>query len=707
MNLRVLSLVSLVSLGAACGSHAAQPPASPQPGLEAAAPPAPAPSTPAPAPRVSARPGQHGVYTEDLDRAVEPCTDFYEFSNGSWRKQNPIPAEMPRWSRRWQAGETSKDRLKEILEEVSARNDWPAASVEQLIGDFYAGCMDQAQSDQRGITPLGPLLAEIDHLRTVADVGRMVARLHAISVDVLFAFGGNSDLHTPTDVIAWVGSSGLGLPDRDYYLKTEPRFTEARTRYLAHVAEMLRLAGAAPAAAKRDAATVMKLELGLAKASLDNVALRDPTATDHAVTPAELQKLTPSFDWAAYFKAAGVAPARLNVTEPAFLAEVERQLKAAPVADWKVYFRWHLIHSAAASLAQPLIDEDFAFNGKYLGGTEDNKPRWKRCVEATDSLLGEALGKKYTDKYFPPAAKARMQLLVKNLLAAMHDTIVQLDWMSDATKQRALEKLATFNPKVGYPDKWKDYSTIPVRRDRFWETTAAARTWNVKDNLATIGKPLDRGRWGLTPPTSDAYYNPPLNEIVFPAGILQPPAFSMDAVDAVNYGAIGVVIGHEISHGFDDMGAQFDAQGRLSNWWTKDDLAKFQARGRCVVDQFESYFIEPNIHHQGKLVLGESIGDLGGVNLAYRAFQKAQQQAPAPVIDGFTPLQQFFIAWGQFRGDAVRPETQRLMVQGDPHPIGKFRVIGPLSNMPEFRAAFACKADAAMVRPDAVRCAVW
>ncbi len=675
-------LLSSVAILAACGSRAAQP----QSGTATA---------------------QHGVYAADLDRAADPCTDFYEYSNGTWRKDNPIPASMQRWSRRWQAGENAKERLKEILDEVSAQKDWPRASVEQLIGDFYGGCMDQARIDQRGVEPIRPLLAEIAKIREPADVGRMIVRLHAISVPAPFGLFGNSDLHTPTNVIAWITASGLGLPDRDYYVKPEARFAEARDKYLGHVATMFKLAGSDEATAKRAADTVMAIELGLAKASLDNVALRDPTATDHTMTPAELQKLTPSFDWAAYFKATGVKPATLNVTEPAFFAEFERQLKTTPIADWKTYFEWQLLSAAAPSLSQPFVDENFAFFGKYLAGTEEMKPRWKRCVEATDSLLGEALGKKYTDKYFPPAAKARMQLLVRNLLAAMHDTIEKLEWMGPATKQRALEKLATFNPKIGYPDKWKDYSSIAIHRDQYWESVLAARQWNVGDNRATIGKPLDRGRWGMTPPTSDAYYNPSLNEIVFPAGILQPPAFSMDAVDAVNYGAIGVVIGHEISHGFDDQGAQYDAQGRLDNWWSKDDLAQFQARGQCVVDQFEHYFIEPSIHHNGKLVLGESIGDLGGVNLAYRAFQKAQQQAPAPAIDGFTPDQQFFIAWGQFRSDAIRPETQRLMVQSDPHPIAKYRVIGPLSNMPEFQATFSCKADAAMTRAADQRCSVW
>ena len=671
-----------VALAAGCGSHPGQP-------------------------QAQAATSQHGVYAEDLDRSADPCTDFFAFSNGTWRKQNPIPASMTRWSRRWKAGEDAKDQLKDILDEVSAKRDWPKASVEQLIGDFYGGCMDQARVDARGAEPIKPLLAEIDRLREPAEVGRMIARLHAMAVFVPFGLFGNSDLHTPSNVVAWVAASGLGLPDRDYYVKTEARFVEAREKYVAHVAAMLKLAGRDDAAARRAADTVMAVELGLAKASLDNVALRDPTATDHTMPAAELQALTPSFDWKAYFAAAGVHPTSVNVTEPAFFTEVERQLKTTPVADWKAYLTWHVINSAAPSLSQAFVDEDYAFNGKYLAGTQEIKPRWKRCVEATDQLLGEALGKKYTDKYFPPAAKARMQQLVGNLLAAMHDTLEQLDWMSAATKQRALDKLATFNPKIGYPDKWKDYSSIPVRRDQFWETTLAARKWNVTDNLATIDKPVDRGRWGVTPPTSDAYYNPSLNEIVFPAGILQPPAFSLDAVDAVNYGAIGVVIGHEISHGFDDQGAQFDAQGRLDNWWTQDDLDKFHARGQCVVDQFEHYFIEPGIHHNGKLVLGESIGDLGGANIAYRAFQKAKQQNPAPVIDGFTPDQQFFIAWGQFRADAIRPETQRLMVQGDPHPIAQYRVIGPLSNMTEFAVAFSCKPDAAMVRPAAERCVVW
>jgi endothelin-converting enzyme/putative endopeptidase len=382
-------------------------------------------------------------------------------------------------------------------------------------------------------------------------------------------------------------------------------------------------------------------------------------------------------------------------------------LRETAVPNWRAYLKFHVLNSAAPSLSQAFVKEEFAFNSAFLGGAREMKPRWKLCAEATDQLLGDPLGRKYVEKYFPPAAKARMQELVGNLRLAMKETIDGLEWMTPATKQKALEKLATFNPKVGYPDTWRDFSAIPVRRDAYWTSVVAARDFNVRDNLALIGKPVDRGRWLLTPPTSDAYYNPTLNEIVFPAGILQPPAFSVNNVDAVNYGAIGVVIGHEISHGFDDQGAQFDAQGRLKNWWTAEDLKKFTARGECVVRQFDNYFVEPGLHHNGKLVLGESIGDLAGLKIAYRAFQIAQRNKPAATIDGYTPDQQFFVAWGQFRGDAVRPEFARTMVQGDPHPIGKYRVIGPVSNLPAFATAFSCPANAPMARPPQERCEVW
>jgi putative endopeptidase len=641
-----------------------------------------------------------GIELSDIDRSADACTDFFEFSNGAWRAANPIPASMSRWSRRWQAGEESKERLRGILEETAAKKGSPKGSVDQLVGDYYAACMDESARNAAGVKPLASSLAEI----TAVEIGR----LHAIGVPVPFGVTGGSDNHNPNDVIAQIYASGLGLPDRDYYFKTEQRFVDARAKYQEYVATLFELAGWDPARAKAGAATVFAFEKKLAEASLDNVALRDPKATDHKMGFDALRKLTPAFDWVGYARTAAFPRGDVNVNEPKFMAEVEKLLVSAPVADWRTYLTAQLLDSAAPSLSDAFVKADFEFHGAFLRGEREMKPLWKRCAESTDRALGEALGQKYVAKYFPPEAKARMQELVKNLRLAMEETIEGLDWMSDATKAKALEKLSTFNPKIGYPDKWKDYSRVPISRASYWADVAAARKFNVDDELATIGKPVDRGRWGMTPPTSNAYYNPLLNEIVFPAGILQPPAFGLQANDAVNYGAIGVVIGHEISHGFDDQGSQYDAQGRLKNWWSEEDLKKFQAKTQCIVAQYDLYEVEPGVNQKGRLVAGESIGDLAGARIAYRAFQIAQKgKPPLPTIDGFTPDQQFFIAWGQFRGDATRPELARSMAQGDPHPIGKYRVIGSVSNLPEFAAAFGCKPGAAMVRSEDKRCDVW
>jgi putative endopeptidase len=651
--------------------------------------------------------GQQGVQVGDIDRKVEPCNDFFQYANGTWRAQNPIPAAMPRWSRRWAAGEANKDQLKIILDAAAATKA-QQGSIDQLTGDFYASCMDEARIDRLGIEPLKPQLADIANMRDGAGVQREIQRLHAMNISMPFNVYGSSDDRNPDDVIVQIDASGLGLPDRDYYFKKEERFQAARAKYVEHVQKMFELAGYPASDAKAAAQTVMRMETSLAQHALDNVALRDPKSTDHKLTFAQLQQLTPHFDWQKYYSANKLPVGELNVAEPEFLKEVDRQLATTPLADWKTYLTWHLLHSAARSLSKPFVQEDFAFNSAYLEGAKEMKPRWKQCAESADALLGEAVGKIYVEKYFPPQAKARVQDMVKNLRLAMGETINGLQWMSPSTKQRALEKLSTFNPKVGYPDKWLDYSSVPISRDSYWNNVIAGRQFNVSDNWSTIGKPLDRGRWGITTPTSDAYYNPLLNEIVFPAGILQPPAFNLAASDAINYGAIGVVIGHEISHGFDDQGAQYDAQGRLKNWWSDADLKAFQTRTACVVKQFDGYFIEPGIHHNGKLVLGESIGDLAGARIAYRALEISRRgKAPLPTIDGFTPEQQFFIAWGQFRGDEIRPEFARSMVQGDPHPIAKYRVIGPLSNLPEFQQAFQCKADAPMVRKADERCDVW
>ena len=639
---------------------------------------------------------------------MAPCSDFYGFANGAWRAKNPIPPSMVRWSRRWAAGEAVSDQLNAILDQLSASTSWPKGSVEQLIGDHYASCMDEVRVEAQGLEPVRPLLAEIDAVTDMGGIQKLIGRLHELAIPVPFGLGAASDSQQPTRVIADLFASGLGLPDRDYYLKSEPRFHEAREKYHVYVAHVIELSGANRAASRRAADAVFALEKQLALGSLDNVARRDPKATDHRTSFIELTNLAPNFDWPGYFAAAKLPRAALNVREPGFMRVMDQLLLEAPLASWKAYLKWHLLRSAAPYLSSAFVKESFGFEQQYLGGAAELKPRSKRCAESTDALLGEALGRKYVERHFPPAAKARVAELVKNLLLATGDTLRGLAWMEPKTKEKALAKLAALNPKLGYPEQWKDYSRVTILRDALWANVAAARRWNVADERAQLGKPVDRGRWSMTPTTSNAYYNPLLNEIVFPAGILQPPAFRMDATDAVNYGAIGVVIGHEISHGFDDEGAQYDALGRLRNWWTPADLARFQERGQCVVDQFESYFIEPGIHHNGKLVLGESIGDLAGARIAYRALLKSLEgRPPVPKLDGLTVEQQFFVAWGQFRGDAIRLETERLMVQSDPHPTGQYRVIGPLSNLTEFQKAFACPADAPMVRPPEKRCEVW
>ena len=648
-----------------------------------------------------------GIELNDLNRKVDPCTDFYEYANGNWREQNPIPPSMTRWSRRFSAAESTKDQLKEILDETVTLKS-PAGTTEQLIGDYYSSCMDESSVNKQGFTPIQPWWEKIDQIQNNQDLQRMLQELHDISIPVPFGLTGSPDNHNPTQVIANIYASGISLPDRDYYLLDADRFKEARKEYSGHIATMFKLTGFDDAAAKKAAETVFAMEKKLAEASLDNVSLRNPDSTDHKTSFDELQKLTTSIDWKLYWKDSGIPEhAEINVQQPKFMQEVNRQLAETPLSDWKIYLKWQLLNSAAEVLSEPIAVQDWTFYRKYLAGAKEMKPRWKRCVEFTDRYLGEALGKKYTDRYFPPEAKARMQDLVHNLLLAMKDDIQSLDWMEEETKKKALEKLASFNPKIGYPDQWKDYSKVRISRDSFWKNTVEALKFSVEDDRSTIGKPVDRGRWGMTPPTSNAYYNPLLNEIVFPAGILQPPAFSVNAIDALNYGAIGVVIGHEITHGFDDEGSRYDAQGRLKNWWTDNDLKKFQERGACVADQFDQYFIEPGVHHNGKLVLGESIGDLGGAKIAFMAWKKSQEGKKQELLDGFTPEQQFFIAWGQFRGDAIRIEQQRVMVQSDPHPTAKYRVNGPLTNMPEFQQAFSCKDDSPMVREKEKRCEIW
>jgi putative endopeptidase len=652
----------------------------------------------------------HGIDPSDIDRKISPCQDFYEFANGTWRANNPIPPSMTIWSKRWAAGESTKDVLRGILEDAAAHSSAaPEKSTDRLIGDYYGACMDEKRIDAQGLKAILNELELIRAMRSLADLQHVIQHLNEEAIFAPFAFGSSQDPHHPQEVIADAAAAGLGLPERDFYFKDDTKSKETRQKYLQHVSAMFMLAGSDEPTSLTFAQVVMRMETALAGASLTNVELRDPHATDHKMKLDDVQKLTPDFNWTEYFQFHGLDPSvAVNIDQPKFMQEFQRQLRQTSLPEWKTYLTWQLLASAAPYLSTPFVQEDFSFNQQYLQGTKEMKPRWKRCVESTDNDLGEALGKKYVEKTFSPEAKARMQEMVKNILLALHDDIQTLTWMSDETKQKALVKLSTFNPKVGYPDKWKDYSSVEITRTNFWGDVVAARRFAVRDDAELIGKPVDRLRWGMTTPTSNAYYNPQLNEIVFPAGILLPPMFDVHATDAANYGGIGPVIGHEISHGFDDQGAQYDSTGELKDWWTPADYKEFQSRGQCVVDQFSGYTVDGGLHENGKLVLGESIGDLGGVKLAYLAFQKSMQGKPRPADhDGFTPEQQFFIAWGQARGDAIRPDAQRQFVLTNPHPVSKYRVIGPLCNLPEFQTAFACKATDAMVRPQTQRCVIW
>jgi endothelin-converting enzyme/putative endopeptidase len=433
---------------------------------------------------------------------------------------------------------------------------------------------------------------------------------------------------------------------------------------------------------------------------------RDPDATYHRMTVADLQKLTPNFAWNAYLRDVDAPSSAVNVGQPAFFEAVSRDLDAIPIADWKTYLRWHLVSAAAPTLSAKFVEEDFDFNGRTLNGTKEILPRWKRCVTATDGELGFALGKKYVEKTFPPESKARMDALVKNLIASLRDDLATLPWMGDATRKAALEKLAAFTPKIGYPDEWRDYSAYRVGRESYAANVLAGDAFEFRRQLAKIGQPVDRKEWGLTPPTVNAYYNPAKNEIVFPAGILQPPFFDGKADDAVNYGAIGAVIGHEMTHGFDDQGRKFDAHGNLQDWWSPADAKNYGERSACVEKQFDGYVVEEGLHENGKLVLGESIADLGGLKLAWRAFQKSLEGKPEPgKIDGFTAEQRFFLSYARVWAENDRPEYLRVKVATDPHPVDRFRAIAAPSNMPEFQKAFGCKAGDPMVRSD--RCAIW
>jgi putative endopeptidase len=631
----------------------------------------------------------------DVDRAIDPCTDFDAFANGAWRAANPIPDQLPRWGRRAAARETNRRQVQELLEELAHREDWPRGSIERLLADHYASCMDESRVEALGLTPLAPLLDEIDAIRSRTDLQRNIRRLHALAVPVGFGLVGAMDNHEPERFIANVVPGGLGLSSRDEYLGDEPRLAQAREQYRARVEHVLVLAGAPDTAARESSIVILALEKRLAEASLDGKASADPAATDHPTTFAQLEQLAPGIDWKAYFADAGLPHGDLNVEQPNLLRRLDVELRETELPVWKTYLRWRLLDSASPSLS------------KAFAGTAAAATRAQRCVESTETLFGDAVGRKYVERHFPPAAKAKVQEIVRALLAVMKDDVARLEWMRLETRKTALGKLEGFDAQVGYPERRTDYAGVKVHRDTFWANVAAGRRFNVAANRKRIGKPTERDAWQLPASSPDAYIDLQLNQMVLPAGFLRPPAFGLDRSDAENYGAIGASIAHDLTHAIDAGGSELDLHGRPRPWWTETDRQEFQKRGRCVSDQFEGYSIESGLHHQGKLVLSEAIGDLAGVRVAFLAFRRSLEKHPVPVHIGVTPEQRFFIAFGQLRGDAMRLEAQRLALATDPHPVPKYRVIGTLSNLPEFQQAFSCAAGAEMVRAPEKRCAVW
>ena len=643
-----------------------------------------------------------------LDKSVAPCADFFTFATGNWMKNNPIPADYPSWGISEEIDHRNKEVVRAILEKAAADKSAKPGSAWQKIGDYYGSCMDESAIEAARAKPLE---AEFQRIAAISDLPAFqaeLARLHTFGVNAIFGFGSDQDFRDSTQEIAEIDQGGLGLPDRDYYTRDDDKSKELRANYVSHVTKMFQLLGDDPAKAAGEAKTVLDIETRLAGVSLPIVDLRDPDKVYHRQTVAELAAGTPHFRWTEYFQAAGAQPvASLNVAEPDFFNGLDAALTAVSLDDWKTYLRWHLIHESAPALSQDFQDENFNFYGRTLTGSKQLLPRWQRCVQSTDAELGEALGQFFVEEKFPASAKASATVMVKNVIAALRDDLQTLDWMSPATRKKAIEKLDAIMIKVGYPDTWRDYSKFQVDRGPYVENLERGEQFEFARQLAKIGKPVDRAEWTMTPPTVNAYYNPLLNEIVFPAGILQPPIYDPKGDDAFNYGATAAAIGHEMTHGFDDEGAKFDAQGNLKNWWTDADLKNFNDRGDCIAKQFDEFEVEPGLHEQGKLVEGESIADLGGLAMAYAAYQKSLAGKPDVTRDGWTGDQRFFIAYAQSWEDNLRPELARLITQSDPHPLQIFRVNGPLANTPQFFKAFACTEKAAMERPAVKRCRIW
>ena len=671
--------------------------------------PAPAPASPAGS---AAGPLTEFPYTPSLDptsmdTSADPCVDFYQYSCGGWMKNNPIPSDQASWSVYGKLYQDNQRFLWGILQTLAA-GDAGRTAGQQQIGDYFAACMDEAGAEKAGLAPLQPALARIDALRSARGLPALVAELQLAtgSGGYFFSFGSNQDFGDSTQVIAFTDAGGLGLPDRDYYTDNDERSLKLRAQYTAHVARTFVLLGSTSAQAEKQAATVLRLETALARASLKRVDRRDPYKLFHKLDRKALQRLTPGFDWSAYFEALGVADIQaVNVTEPKFLQAAARLWRQTPVADLRTYLRWHLAHASSSNLNAAMEAERFAFYSRELRGVAEPRPRWKHCVAAVDGQLGDALGQEFVRRTFGPELKAATLQMARGIETAMREDIEQLDWMSAPTKKRALEKLDAIANKIGYPDQWRDYSAVRIARDDHFGNVARATRAEIKRDLAKIGKPLDRNEWAMTPPTVNAYYNPQMNDINFPAGVLQPPLYDPKLDDAPNYGNTGGTIGHELTHAFDDEGRQFDAAGNLKDWWAPEDAAKFEERAQCIVDQYAQYVVVDDVRINSKLTLGEDVADLGGLLLAHMAWRAATANQQLASQDGLTPEQRFFVGYAQWACENNRPENQRLTAKTDPHSPGRYRVNGLVVNMPQFEEAFVCKAGQPMVRKD--RCRIW
>ncbi|WP_460548039.1 M13 family metallopeptidase [Hymenobacter daeguensis] len=647
-----------------------------------------------------------GISLANLDRSVAPCDNFFQFASGTWLKNNPIPASETRWGSFNELANNNQAIERRILEKAANdRMARPGTNL-QKVGDFYAAAMDSAAIERAGLKYLQPRLNQIAAINDLPTMQHYLADPRSFGTG-WYGFGVSQDSKNSTQYAVRMGQGGLSLPDRDYYLKDDARSKAIRAAYQAYQVSIFKLLGDDPATAEKNAAAVTRIETRLAKASRSRVDLRDREKNYNKLTVAQLTADYPNLALPLVLKESGLSGAReIIVGQPEYLKEVNTMFGEEPLADQKQYLRWHLVSGVTSALPKAYGDESFKFT-QVLTGAKQQQPRWKRALRATDGALGEAFGQLYVDQAFSPEAKARAKVMVENLRQAYAERIQATEWMSAATKAEALKKLNAFAVKIGYPDKWKDYSALKISRESALNNLFATAEWANRDNLSKFGKPIDRTEWGMTPPTVNAYYNSSMNEIVFPAGILQPPFYDPKADDAVNYGGIGAVIGHEMTHGFDDQGRKSDASGNLRDWWTKEDAEKFTAKAAVVGKQFDAFMPLDSVHVNGNLTMGENLADLGGLTIAYQAFQKTPQYKAGKSIDGFTPAQRFFLGYAQIWRTNARPEFLRQQVQTDPHSPAQFRTNGPLQNMPEFHGAFGCKDGDKMVRPADARAKIW